>query len=121
MSVNSALGAMAIAVDQIPRMNNPKLQGIKPMSDEAFYLLAAYCFNLSRKLEYFFMAAKEFAPQADRAVVRRLAHDREELARAGSDWRAIAEKEEELMRRIFSDIKTDYDAVWNRLTSGTEQ
>jgi hypothetical protein len=102
-------------------MNSPKLRGIKPVSDEAFYLLAAYCFNLSRKLEYFFLATKEFAPQADREVVERLARDREELSRAGSDWQAIAEKEEELMRRIYGEIQSDYDAVWNRLTSSTER
>lgn len=116
MSVNSALGAMAIIVDQIPKMSSNKLKGIKPGSDEAFYLLAAYCFNLSRKLEYFFLAAREYAPEAERAVIQGLRRDREELSKVGSEWKAIAEKEEELMRRIFDEIKVDYDAAWNRLT-----
>jgi len=115
MSVNSALGAMAIIVDQIPKMSSNKLKGIKPGSDEAFYLLAAYCFNLSRKLEYFFLALREYAPEAERAVVQRLQRDREELVKVGSEWKSIAEKEEELMRRIFDEIKDDYDAAWNRL------
>jgi hypothetical protein len=118
MSVNSALGAMAVVVDRIPTMTKNKLLGIKPGSDEAFYLLAAYCFNLSRKLEYFFLAAKEFGLDADRAVVQRLQRDRDELARAGSEWREIAEKEEELMRRLYDDIKNDYETLWKRLTEG---
>jgi hypothetical protein len=116
MSVNSALGAMAIIVDQIPKMTSNKLKGIKPGSDESFYLLAAYCFNLSRKLEYFFLAAREYGLDADRAVVQRLKRDRDELARAGSEWRAIAEKEEELMRRLYDEIKDDYEALWKRVT-----
>ncbi len=33
MSVNSALGAMALIVDQIPKMSSPKLEGIKPGSE----------------------------------------------------------------------------------------
>jgi hypothetical protein len=118
MSVNSALGAMAVVVDRIPTMTKNKLLGIKPGSDEAFYLLAAYCFNLSRKLEYFFLAAKEFGLDADRAVVQRLQRDRDELARAGSEWREIAEKEEELMRRLYDDIKNDYETLWKRVTEG---
>lgn len=116
MSANSALGAMAIIVDQIPKMSSNKLKGIKPGTEEAFYLLAAYCFNLSRKLEYFFLAAREFGIDADRAVVQRLKRDRDELARAGSEWRAIAEKEEELMRRLYDEIKDDYEALWKRVS-----
>lgn len=118
MSVNSALATMGIIVDQIPRMSSDKLKGIKPGSDEAFYLLAAYCFNLSRKLEYFFLATREFGSEADRAVVQRLKRDRDELARAGTEWRAIAEKEEELMRRLYDEIKDDYEALWKRVTEG---
>jgi hypothetical protein len=118
MSVNSALGAMAVVVDRIPTMTKNKLLGIKPGSDEAFYLLAAYCFNLSRKLEYFFLAAREFGLDADRTVVQRLKRDRDELARAGSEWRAVAEKEEELMRRLYGEIKDDYEALWNRVAEG---
>jgi hypothetical protein len=118
MSVNSALGAMAVVVDRIPTMTKNKLLGIKPGSDEAFYLLAAYCFNLSRKLEYFFLAAREFGLDADRTVVQRLKRDRDELARAGSEWREIAEKEEELMRRLYGEINNDYETLWKRLTEG---
>lgn len=121
MSVNSALGSMSVVVDQIPKMSSNKLKGIKPGTDEAFYLLAAYCFNLSRKLEYFFLAAREFGAEADPAVVQRLKRDRDALARAGSDWRAIAETEEELMRRLYDDIKDDYDALWRRVAEGGER
>jgi len=116
MSVNSALGAFSIIVDQIPKMSSNKLEGIKPGSDEAFYLLAAYCFNLSRKLEYFFLAAREFAPEANRAVVQRLKRDRDRLAGAGTDWRTIAVTEEELMRQLYVEIEKDYDALWRRVT-----
>ncbi len=118
MSANSALGAIAIIADDIPKMDSNKLKGIKPGSDEAFYLLAAYCFNVSRKLEYFFLAAKEFGLDADRAVVQRLKRDKDELARAGSEWRAIAEKEEELMRGLYGEIKNDYQTLWKRVTEG---
>ncbi len=118
MSVNSALGSVAIIVDQIPHMTAPKLEGLKPGSDEAFYMLAAFCFNLSRKLEYFFLATREFGRDADRAVAQRLKRDRDELARAGSDWRSIAVKEEELMRRIYGEIKDDYEALWASKTGG---
>jgi len=75
-------------------------------------MLAAFCFNLSRKLEYFFLATKEFGQDADRAIAQRLKRDRDELARAGRDWRSIAVKEEELMRRIYGEIKDDYEALW---------
>lgn len=112
MSVKSALGSAAIIVDQIPHMSGNKLEGLKPGSDEAFYMLAAFCFNLSRKLEYFFLANREFGNDADRAVVQRLKRDRDELAHTGRDWRSIAVKEEELMRRIYGEIKDDYDALW---------
>ena len=118
MSVNSALGAMGIVVDQIPKMSSNKLEGIDPGSPESFYLLAAYCFNLSRKLEYFFLAAREFAPEADYKVIQRLKRDRDELAETASDWRSIAVKEEALMRRLYDEIKGDYEAVWRRVAEG---
>ena len=120
MSVNSALGAMALIVDQIPKMSSPKLEGMKPGSEESFYLLAAYCFNLSRKLEYFFLAAREFGLDADQTVIQRLQRDRTELSKV-SGWQAIAEKEEELMRRLFNEISGDYDAMWNRVSGGTKR
>lgn len=118
MSVNSALGSVAIIVDQIPHMFDNKLKGLKPGSDDAFYMLAAFCFNVSRKLEYFFLATKEFGQDADRAIALRLKRDRDELASAGTDWHSIAVKEEELMRRIYGEIKDDYEALWASKTGG---
>ena len=55
----------------VPTKRTPKLASVAPNSEEGFYLLATYCFDLTRKMKYLFDATKDFGAFADPAFKAR--------------------------------------------------
>ena len=45
------LGKIALSSDGHPRGLTPKLESVGSNADERFYMLATFCFDLSRKLK----------------------------------------------------------------------
>jgi hypothetical protein len=53
------LGNMALATDNHPKGATPKLASVGQDVDERFFMLATFCFDLSRKLKYICLALRE--------------------------------------------------------------
>jgi len=113
MSVERALGSICLLADSIPRKTMPKLT-VEPGSKEGFYMLAAYCFNLSRKMEYVFKATREFGREADSALAREIKTTGDAIyGSPHTSWQEIAEKEEGALLRLFKEIEAEHDKLLN--------
>ncbi len=49
-ALNTKLGNVALATNNHPRGKTPKLESVGHDPDERFFMLATFCFDLSRKL-----------------------------------------------------------------------
>ena len=117
MSPERALGTICVIADSIPRRKSRKLT-VEPGSKEGFYMLAAYCFNLARKMEYVFKATREFGREADPTIARDLKAAAEAIyGNPKSSWQEIAEREEEALLRVFGDIEAEHDRLLDAAAS----
>lgn len=107
----SALGGIALAVDVIQTKGQSKLKSVEPGSVDAYYMLAAYVFDLSRKLEYVYKASRQFALQADPALAAEIKKDNEALGALGANWKAVAEKAEEILLRLYREIAEEHEIL----------
>ncbi len=63
--VKSTLGALCAASDSPMRKTTKKLESVEAGSVEAFYMVAAYCFDLQRKMEYICKATLDFESRTE--------------------------------------------------------
>lgn len=122
MSTERALANMCLAFDSIPRLGTPKLSSVDPKSIDGFYLLAAYCFDLARKMEYLFLATRDFARAADSVLAREIKTDNAQVYGTGASWREIAEREEAIILRLFTKegIGKEHEQLLNE-AAGTKE
>ena len=73
------LGNIALGTDNHPKGATPKLESVGQDVDERFYMLATFCFDLSRKLKYICLALKEHWPDADPEFAKRILQDNEHI------------------------------------------
>jgi hypothetical protein len=59
-SLSQQLGMLALGTDGHPRGLTPKLESVGTDPDERFYMLATFCFDLSRKLKYITLALQDY-------------------------------------------------------------
>lgn len=117
-AVRRALGTICLDVDGSQQHEEPKLKSVKPGSDEAFYMLAAFCFDLARKLDYVFKATRAFADYADRDLAGEVKADYDYLYdRRLKTWRERAERAEEVLLRLYREIGKEHEALLTRAAS----
>lgn len=121
MGYGTPLGTICLAINTWPRRTTPKLASVEPGSKDAYYMLASYCFDTARKLEYVFKATRRFALEADPALAARIKHDNEEIATAGREWKAIAEATERILLRLHGEIEQDHDVFLNTVTRWADE
>jgi hypothetical protein len=73
--------------------------------DERFYMLAAYCFDLSRKLKYISLVLKDFFPDGDPVVARTVLRDNEYIDPGNVSWEVSARRAEEVMLRLYDELE----------------
>lgn len=117
MSEESALGGACLAFDWIQIKHRSKLDSVKPGSIDAYYMLAAYVFDLARKHEYVYKAAREFALQADPALAAEIKRDNEALDAVAGKWEAAARKAEEIMLRLYREVGEEHEKLLNRVAA----
>ena len=79
-------------------------------SDEAFYLLATYCFDLSRKLEYLTKVARPFAEHMPPELAHEMIEDNDAIA-AGQTWKERAIVAERIMLRLYAETGDEHDRL----------
>jgi hypothetical protein len=108
-SLKVVLGNVCIATSSNPTRKTPKLRAARPGSEEAYYMLAAFCFDLTRKVKYIFDATKEFGIYADPAFKQRALAATEAINDSSlTTWKQRAELAETLMHEMYDATSSDY-------------
>jgi TPP-dependent indolepyruvate ferredoxin oxidoreductase alpha subunit len=104
-------------VDDSHHHEGPKLKTVNPNSPEAFYMLAAFCFDLSRKLDYVFLALRRFCEGAhtDKRFARRVLRENEEVYRSRDSWEQAARDTEKVFLRVMREIRNDHQRLLKRM------
>ncbi|MGZ8415298.1 MAG: hypothetical protein ACXW61_12510 [Gemmatirosa sp.] len=81
---------------------------VKVGTEEAFYLLATYCFDLQRKMEYLYKATRAFAPFGDPVIARQLLADERHINAPGLTWKQRALRAEARMLDLQREIGLEH-------------
>ncbi len=97
------LGIIALAAN-----NHPKgLSDHFPTDqDERFFMLATFCFDLSRKLKYISLALSDFYGDADPKFAARIQADERYInpKPEAISWEIMAHRAEEVMKRLYQEV-----------------
>jgi hypothetical protein len=113
--IERSLGNLCLIADRPITHLRRKLPQVEPGSAESFYLCAAYCFDLQRKLEYTYIALRQFAGRADPRLARRLEADESVLNAKGLTWKQRAQRAERIMLKLYREIGQEHDRTVKRL------
>jgi hypothetical protein len=118
------LGMIALGTDGHPRGLTPKLESVGADADERFYMLATFCFDLSRKLKYITLALQEFYREAPPEFAKMI-RDHERYINPKPDtipWEEMARRAEQVMKELFAEVQeTGYAEALNELADRAEQ
>lgn len=117
MSTESDLGGICLAVNGVKIKRKSKLKSVEPGSIDAYYMLATYAFDLARKMEYIYKATREFARRADPALAAEIKQDNDALDALGADWKASAEKAEEILLRLYQQIGEEHEKLLEQVAA----
>lgn len=107
-SVERALGDIAIISEKVVTRTKSKLT-IPLHSDEFLYMLATFCFDLSRRMDYLWKATKGFAGQTSQELAREVLKDSEAINAPDLLWKQRAERAEQIMLRLAAEIGEEHD------------
>src|SRR5919197_1818987 len=111
VDMDAALGAIALGTDNQPKGLSPKLESVGTDPDERFYMLATYCFDLSRKLKYISIALADYMDKADHNLAARIRHENDVINPPDNPnlpWKERARHAEDLMKKLFSEIQVKH-------------
>jgi hypothetical protein len=112
--IRSALGTLCLIMDGSHHMQRPKLESVDLNTLETFYMPAAFCLDLSRKLDYVFIAMRGFADDADRDLARRLLGDNREVYKGDASWEEAARDTERVFLEVLREIYDDHRRLLQR-------
>ena len=100
------LASVALATNNHPRGRTPKLESVGDDPDERFFMLATFCFDLSRKLKYISYALREYYPFAEEAFKQKVLDDERYINPKPTpiQWKTMAIRAEEVMKRLHSEL-----------------
>lgn len=111
LTADAALGAIAMATNNHPKGASSKLDSVGSDPDERFYMLATFCFDLSRKLKYISLALEQHWDTADPELARRILDDNEFINPTDPDdpdrrlpWKDMAHRAEDVMKKLWSEL-----------------
>jgi hypothetical protein len=115
-------GAMALGSDDHPRGLTPKLGSVGDDPDERFYMLATFCFDLSRKMKYISLALQEFYEDAPPEFALKIRRHEQYINPRPEDrfisWKEMAERSEEVMKELWSEVQAaGYKRALDRLAN----
>jgi hypothetical protein len=118
--LTTTLANIALATNNHPRGRTPKLDSVGDDPDERFFMLATFCFDLSRKLKYISYALQDYEE-----ISRRDDNDKRGLSEYADErfkakiladecyinpkptpipWEAMAIRAEEVMKRLHVEL-----------------
>ncbi len=115
---NAQLGIIGLGTDNHPRGQTPKLESVGDDADERFYMLATFCFDLSRKLKYISLALAEHYGDAPPEWAQRILRDEEYInpKPATISWAEMARRAEQVMKELHRETENaGYSETLRRL------
>ena len=113
-SLSQQLGMLALGTNGHPRGLTPKLESVGTDPDERFYMLATFCFDLSRKLKYITLALQDYYRETPPEFARMI-RDHERYINPKPDaisWEEMARRAEQVMKQLYAAVQeTDYAAA----------
>jgi hypothetical protein len=103
-SVESVFGALAKIPQPPPKRFTDKLASVTVGTPEAFYLLATYCFDLSRKLLYLSKIAGPYVANIPPDLAQEIEADTDAINENGLSWEDRAELAEDIMLRLYREV-----------------
>ena len=82
---------------------DPKLARVEVGTPEAYYLIATYCFDLERKLEYLTKVARPFAQYMPQDLAQEIDEDTAAINADGLSWQQRAIAAEAIMIRLHEE------------------
>jgi hypothetical protein len=113
-SIRQALGDLCLIYDESVHQYRPKLATVEPGSIDAYYMLAAFCFDLARKMEYMYKATRRFAEYADAAPAAQVLADNKRINAPGRSWKQVAETTEGILLRLARQIVPEHRRLLER-------
>jgi len=119
------LGMMALGTDDHSRGLTPKLASVGDDPDQRFYMLATFCFDLSRKMKYICLALQDFYSECPPEFAKKIRdHERYLNPRPEENfitWQEMANRAEEVMKELWSEVQSKDYKVWlDRLADQAE-
>jgi hypothetical protein len=119
------LGMIALSSDDHARGLTPKLASVGDDPDERFYMLATFCFDLSRKMKYICLALEDFYPDCPPEFAKKIRdHERTINPRPEENfisWKEMATRAEEVMKELWREVQAkDYKLWLDRLADQAE-
>jgi hypothetical protein len=108
-SVETAIGNLAITTERSVTRQTQKLDSVSVGSPESYYMLAAFCFDLSRKVNYMFRATRDFALQADPELAQLMIEDNDAINQEGLTWEQRARIAEQIMLRSVGELGAQHE------------
>ncbi len=94
-----------------PRGFTDKLASVEVGKPESYYMLATYCFDLERKLEYLTKVTLRFAEHIPPELAHEILEDNEAINAKGLKWEERAKNAEKIMIRLHRDGGEDAHRV----------
>jgi hypothetical protein len=96
----------------------PKLASVKVGSADSVYMLATFCFDLYRRLQYVAKVARPLAEHLPPEIAREMLADNEVID-GGPGWRERAEAAEAIMLRLHEELSDDWERELERAAKGS--
>ena len=106
-TLQQQLGMMATGTDGHTRGLTPKLDSVGTDPDERFYMLATFCFDLSRKLKYITLALQDYYREAPPEFAKMI-RDHERYINPKPDtipWEEMARRAEQVMKELYAQVQ----------------
>jgi hypothetical protein len=90
-----------------------KLASVEVGSPDSVYMVATFCFDLHRRLQYMAKITRTLAEHIPSDIAREMLAD-DEAIKAGAGWRERAEAAERIMLRLHGELSEDWERELRR-------
>jgi hypothetical protein len=97
----------------------PKLASVEIGSPDSVYMVAAFCFDLFRRMQYMYKLAQPFADLIPPETAREILADHESMNADGLTWRERAERGEQIMLRLHGELADEWERNIRRAADQT--
>ena len=113
--IRRALGTLCIVVEGSEHKKRGKLESVRMNTLDTFYMPAAFCFDLSRKMDYIYLAMREFVEDANTDIAKRVLNDNGKAYKDNLTWEESAQETERVFLNVLREIHDEHERLLARL------